>query len=549
MNRSNASASMDTKHVVLDVIVQMIAIAITVLLFRDRISSGQGQSIFALFEVFLIIFLLSNRVANVYNVTLFYYLDRILRKEAWSFVMASLVSAMVYFLCLNQSISQVFVVAFLAISFVLMVLEILVFRNLIDRIVSRKYVPRCVYVGSKDSYNKFRYFMQKTTMLVNEIGYVSYDDYDEGLEYIGSISQLESIIRRYNIDQVYIMQKRERDIADIQKYVDLCIRMGVTCRVIVDIYRRRKSYSYNSSIGTYPVITYHTICMNNWEAFFKRLFDIVFSIIAIILTSPIMLVTAIAINEGALTPGGTVTINLAVTNKSTSIEAADAVLTMKSESGFVYPVYGDDNQIMLGTIKPGETINTSIQLNVSKYFRDEVVAVGCDFTYFVNGEVANSQLMLAIPSTTGYSLNISSVKVAEKAFVGAKSLINFKITNISASEIMDAELLVSGNVEEESKTIKLGKITSNKQYLKDYYVAFTESGQQTITLILNYTDSNGEYISIDQGSYTVNVEPAKDSSYSVTKKTSPIVIVGYSLAGVACLAVLVIVILYIKKHI
>lgn len=266
-------------------------------------------------------------------------------------------------------------------------------------------------------------------------------------------------------------------------------------------------------------------------------------------TAPILQIDNYTINEGALTPGGTVTINLAVTNKSTAIEATDAVLTMKSESGFVYPVYGDDNQIMLGTIKPGETINTSIQLNVSKYFRDEVVAVGCDFTYFVNGEVANNQLMLAIPSTTGYSLNISSVKVAEKAFVGAKSLINFKITNISASEIMDAELVVSGNVEEESKTIKLGKISSNKQYLKDYYVAFTESGQQTITLILNYTDSNGEYISIDQGSYTVNVEPAKDSSYSVTKKTSPIVIVGYSLAGVACLAVLVIVILYIKKHI
>lgn len=295
MNRSNALASMDTKHVVLDVIVQMIAIAITVLFFSDRIAAEQRQSVFALFVVFLIVFILSNRVANVYNVTLFYYLDRILRKEAWSFIVASLVSALVYFCCLNQSISQVFVIAFLSISFVLMVLEILVFRNLIDRIVSRKYVPRCIYVGSKDSYNKFRYFMKKTTMLVNEIGYVSYDDYDEGLEYIGSISQLESIIRRYNIDQVYIMQKRERDIADIQQYVDLCIKMGVTCRVIVDIYRRRKSYSYNSSIGTYPVITYHTICMNSWEAIAKRVFDIVFSIIAIILTSPIMLITAIAI--------------------------------------------------------------------------------------------------------------------------------------------------------------------------------------------------------------------------------------------------------------
>lgn len=137
MNRSNASASMDTKHVVLDVVVQMIAIAITVLFFSDRIAAEQRQSVFALFVVFLIVFILSNRVANVYNVTLFYYLDRILRKEAWSFIVASLVSALVYFCCLNQSISQVFVIAFLSISFVLMVLEILVFRNLIDRIVSR----------------------------------------------------------------------------------------------------------------------------------------------------------------------------------------------------------------------------------------------------------------------------------------------------------------------------------------------------------------------------------------------------------------------------
>lgn len=295
MNRSNVLASMDTKHVILDITAQLISFAITVLLFGNQIMPEQWNGIYALFIVFLVVFILSNHVANVYNVTLFYYLDRILRKEAWSFVESGVVCAFVYFWCLNQSISSGFVICFLVVSFVEIVLGVLIFRDLIDRIVSRKYIPRCVYVGSKDSYNKFRYFMKKTTMLVNEIGYVSYDDCDDGLEYIGSISQLESIIRRYNIDQVYIMQKRERDIADSQKYIDLCIRMGVTCRVIVDIFRRRKSYSYNSSIGTYPVITYHTVSMNSWEAMFKRLFDIVFSIIGIIITSPIMLITAIAI--------------------------------------------------------------------------------------------------------------------------------------------------------------------------------------------------------------------------------------------------------------
>lgn len=295
MNRSNVSASMDTKHVVLDIVAQFIAFAIAILLFGDKVMAEQWDSVITLFIVFLFIFVLSNRAANVYNVTLFYYLDRIVRKEAVSFIMAGCVSSLVYFLCLEQAISEYFVIGFLIASFVAMILQILVFRNVINRLANRKYIPRCVYVGSKDSYNKFRYFMKKTSIIVNEIGYISYDDNDEGLEYIGSISQLESIIRKYNIDQVYIMQKRERDIANVQKYVDLCIRMGVTCRVVVDIYRRRMAYSYNSSIGTYPVITYHTISMNNWEAMIKRLFDIVFSIIGIVLTSPIMLITAIAI--------------------------------------------------------------------------------------------------------------------------------------------------------------------------------------------------------------------------------------------------------------
>lgn len=188
-----------------------------------------------------------------------------------------------------------FIFGFLILSFAIIILGVLVFRNLIERFVSRKYIPRCIYVGSKDSYNKFRYFMKKTTMQVNEIGYVSYDDNNDGIEYIGSVSELEKIIRKYNIDQVYIMQKRERDIVVIQQYIDLCIQMGVTCRVVVDIYRRRKSYSYNSSVGTYPVITYHTISLNNWELLVKRIFDIIFSVIAIIITSPVMLLTVVAI--------------------------------------------------------------------------------------------------------------------------------------------------------------------------------------------------------------------------------------------------------------
>ena len=48
-------------------------------------------------------------------------------------------------------------------------------------------------------------------------------------------------------------------------------------------------------MGTYPVITYHTISLNTYEAFIKRVVDIIGGLVGIILSSPIMLVTAIAI--------------------------------------------------------------------------------------------------------------------------------------------------------------------------------------------------------------------------------------------------------------
>lgn len=295
MNKSNVSASMDTKHLLMDVLGQILALVLSMLCFDRYLADEQRKSLLALFIVFIFIFILSNRVANVYNVTLFYYTDRIVKKQLWSFVLAVFVTSFVYYDSMSCCISYHFIFGFLILSFAIIILGVLVFRNLIERFVSRKYIPRCIYVGSKDSYNKFRYFMKKTTMQVNEIGYVSYDDNNDGIEYIGSVSELEKIIRKYNIDQVYIMQKRERDIVVIQQYIDLCIQMGVTCRVVVDIYRRRKSYSYNSSVGTYPVITYHTISLNNWELLVKRIFDIIFSVIAIIITSPVMLLTVVAI--------------------------------------------------------------------------------------------------------------------------------------------------------------------------------------------------------------------------------------------------------------
>ena len=71
--------------------------------------------------------------------------------------------------------------------------------------------------------------------------------------------------------------------------------MGVTVRLVVDFYKRRRANSYVSTVGTYPVITYHTISLNTYEQLMKRVIDIVGGLVGVILFMPIMCVTAIAI--------------------------------------------------------------------------------------------------------------------------------------------------------------------------------------------------------------------------------------------------------------
>ncbi len=296
MNRSNSRASFDVAHVSMDTLVHLFSFMIVFLVCDHSMYSGaEWLSFGVIYLVCIFVFFLMNRALYIYNNTVFLYTDRIIRRETLAYAVAVLCGAVIFRYVSSLSVKGNFIWILVTTSYAMLIIKIVFFKRLIDRIIGRKYIPRVLYVGSKDSYNKFRYFLAKTSLLINEIGYVSFDDDDESLEYIGSLSNLENIIRKYNIDQVYIIQKRDMDIVKLQGYIDRCVEMGVTCRIIIDTFRRRKSFSYISSVGTYPVYTFHTVPMNVWEGFVKRAFDVVFSLVSIVITSPVMLLTALAI--------------------------------------------------------------------------------------------------------------------------------------------------------------------------------------------------------------------------------------------------------------
>lgn len=296
MNRSNAGANTNTVQIIIDVLLVLAAFAITVAFFGDTVGQNTLGKLAVLAGVFVLIYVLSNKEAYLYNVTMFCYLDRVFKKVTRSFLVATVATAAVMFFLADNANTKQFYLIFIGLTYITVIIRVLLYKPF-TRAVNRSKAPRTLFVGKKGAFDKFIYFLHKTSIYVEKVGYVAMDreDMEENDVYLGCLEDLEELIKEHHIDQVYIMQKEEGYLKFTQKYVDLCITMGVTVRLVVNFYKKRRADSYVSTIGTYPIITYHTITLNTTEQLIKRLMDIVGGLAGALLSSPIMLITAIAI--------------------------------------------------------------------------------------------------------------------------------------------------------------------------------------------------------------------------------------------------------------
>lgn len=298
MNRTNTGANTNTLQMLFDALTIFLALGLDVLLYGRYLLADELLGYSILGAVFCLVYVLSNKEAYLYNVTLFYYLDRVHRKVTKSFLWAMIATAVMVNYISERDAGREFYLLFLIIAYILVCVKLFLHMPVI-RLLQKNNKTRTAFVGKREAFNKFRYFLNKTSIQLTDVGYIAmnredYENAQEG-EYIGCLEDLENLIRNYNLDQVYIIQKNGDELPFTQKYVDLCIDMGVTVRLIVDFYKRRRANSYVSTVGTYPVIAYHTITLNTYEQLLKRVTDIIGGLVGVILSSPIMLVTAIAI--------------------------------------------------------------------------------------------------------------------------------------------------------------------------------------------------------------------------------------------------------------
>lgn len=128
----------------------------------------------------------------------------------------------------------------------------------------------------------------------NYVGYVSNSSDFEGKK-LGNYDELLDILYKYKFDEV-ICALDLCDAEYIEQIVSNCEQSGTKISIIPFCYKYIPSQPYIDQIGNLPLINIRRIPLDNLaNAFMKRTLDIFGSIFLIILTSPLMLLSALII--------------------------------------------------------------------------------------------------------------------------------------------------------------------------------------------------------------------------------------------------------------
>ncbi len=115
-----------------------------------------------------------------------------------------------------------------------------------------------------------------------------------GVPVLGSISDLPEIIEASHASEV-IIGLPEASHQELVGIISQCEREKVSIRVFPDVFQIMASEVTIGDLGGLPLLTVRDVALRGWKLGLKRTVDIIFSSLALLFLSPVMMLTAIAI--------------------------------------------------------------------------------------------------------------------------------------------------------------------------------------------------------------------------------------------------------------
>jgi exopolysaccharide biosynthesis polyprenyl glycosylphosphotransferase len=200
-----------------------------------------------------------------------------------------------------ELISRAFFILFLALGSLSLILEKIFIYSIVFYARKHGYnFRRLLIVGTG---KRAAHFIEKIKTHpewgLNIVGVVDFDEEKIGkdfnaIEIIGTIYDIPNILHTKTIDEVIFVVPRSR-LNEIHNYLYVCEIEGIKTRVAVDLFDLEISRLTQTEFDGIPLITFETTSVKEEQLFVKRITDIVFSGIGIILLSPLFITVAILI--------------------------------------------------------------------------------------------------------------------------------------------------------------------------------------------------------------------------------------------------------------
>lgn len=188
-----------------------------------------------------------------------------------AFVICGLISSSAVFLTRNDAFSRLLFALFLGLDFFFLFLEKQMVRWLFTvKIRDNAGATRVLAVGDPEKVKTtMEQIRREQDLIFHVVGYVSLTD-DSGL---GNVKKLQELVIEYTADQVFFFLPKDWA-GSIEPYLQECEELGVTARLLLDWYDLKISKTELSYLGNSPMLTFHTVSLNQSQLILKRMMDI-----------------------------------------------------------------------------------------------------------------------------------------------------------------------------------------------------------------------------------------------------------------------------------
>jgi putative colanic acid biosysnthesis UDP-glucose lipid carrier transferase len=196
-----------------------------------------------------------------------------------------LVLGIVGFMILSKSLSRLFILEYVALFYVgKLVFYFFLYQYLLYLRRRGKHINSVLIVGVSEITKFLRMIIDSNPMLGYKFeGYLS-RDMEKDIDVIGHPDHLAEIIKEKKIELVFVSLSLFSQSIRATEYLKICNNAGVKLRFLPENQRWFKSKINMESVGDLVVINPQQVPLDEIESrFFKRLFDLVFSLLAIVL--------------------------------------------------------------------------------------------------------------------------------------------------------------------------------------------------------------------------------------------------------------------------